>query len=184
MQQAAFRPLHVDAIGAAVAAPRDQLVLQVVDLVAVGVLIAPRAFGDQADAGVLVAHVAFGRIGVLFLIVGQVVRAQVLVPADEGDVALVFQVLLGTAELVAHDVGVLVRAGGAGLFGVGAGRGLRRSLEGRDRILDRAQRPALGLFVRRQRRQAQGDTERQGQQAKDWTHAVPGSGTVRFRNGG
>src|SRR5690606_30167898 len=48
--QRALRALHADAVGAAVAAPFDQLVADIVDLVGVARLVAARAPGHHAHA--------------------------------------------------------------------------------------------------------------------------------------
>ena len=159
MQQAAFRPLHVDAVGAAVAATGHQLVAHVVDLVRIGALVAARAVGHQTDAGILVADVAVGDVGVLLLVVLQVVRAEELVAPAERHVALVLQIGLRPAQAVAFDGGRLLGTLLARGLGIAGRRRLRRLAECRNRVLDGTQRPAFGLLIVGQRGQAQGDAE-------------------------
>src|SRR5690606_22595522 len=115
------RAAHGDRVGAAVAAAVDQLVADVGDDVAVVVLAALGAVGDDADAGVLVAHVALGHVAPALGVEAQLVGAEELVAADQGEVALVLRGGLGAAELVALDVGGLLVAR-LGQFGIGRRR--------------------------------------------------------------
>src|SRR5690606_15316947 len=119
--QRALRALHLDAFGAAVAAPLGQLVGDVVDAVGVGLLVALQALGHQAHARILVAHPAAGHVGRALAAVLEVVGAQELVAAPQGHVARVLQALaVHAGEAVAGDVGRQ-----AGAVGGVAGGGLR-----------------------------------------------------------
>src|SRR5690606_25346300 len=90
----------------------------------------------------------------------QLVGAQELVAADQGDVALVLRSGLGAAEFVALDVGRLLVAG------LRRGRVRRRRLaERRQDVADRAQAPVERLLVGHGG-QGQGDAQGQGQQAQ------------------
>src|SRR5690606_18716347 len=104
------RALQLDVLGAAVAAPRHQLVADVADVVAVVDLAALGLLGDQAHAGVLVAHAAGGDVVPGLHVVGELVGAQVLVAAAQGDVAGDAPARLRAADLVALDVGGLLAA--------------------------------------------------------------------------
>src|SRR5690606_1186872 len=138
--QRAERPVHGDVVGAAVAASRDQLVADVVELVGVAVLVALGGFRDQAHARILVAHAAGGDVGAGLALVGELVRAEELVATTERHVALEHGLFLGPAQGVAVDVGRLVdaRAGDAGR--------VLRIRECRDGIHDRAQAPVFWPF--------------------------------------
>ena len=153
--------VEVDAVGATVAASRDQLVLHVLDLVGVRVLVARGPGCDDPHAAVLVTDIAVGDVGVVVLIVGQVIGIQVLVAAAQDDIALVFQVLFGAIQLVALDRGRLLGAFGTGLDRIASGFVVGAAIEGSNGFLYGAQIPVVGLIVRSERRQAQGDGQRQ-----------------------
>ena len=117
--------------------------------------------GDDPHAAVLVADVAVGDVGIVVLVVAEVVGIQVLVAAAQDDVALVVQVLLGAAKLVALDGRRLLGAICPGLGGVAAWFVAGAAIEGGNGVLYRAQIPVVGFIVRSEGRQAQGDGERQ-----------------------
>lgn len=157
--------LQIHRFGRTIAAPVHQLVLDVGDLVGVGVLIAFGAVGDHAEGGVLVADIAFGDVVAGLGVHAQVVGTQELVAALERHVALVLRGGIGTGELVAFDVGrqLLAHFGGLGIGGGGA-------VEAGQRIHRRAQSPVQRL-VGSHGRKADGDAQRQGQQAENSAHA-------------
>lgn len=157
--------LQVHRFGAAVAAPVHQLVLDVGDLVAVGVLVALGAVGDHAEGGVLIADIALGDVIAGLGVHAQVVRAQELVAALERDVALVLRGGAGAGKLVTFDVGGQLLAHFCG-FGIGGGR----AVEAWQRVHGRAQSPVQRL-VGSHCRQANGNAQGQGQQAESSAHA-------------
>ena len=165
----AHRTLQVDRLGATVAAAGHQLVLDVGDLVGVAFLVAFGAAGLHPDRGVLVPDVALGDVVAGFGVEAQVVGAQELVAALERDIALVVGHHGGTGQLVAFDVRrLLVTRRGRGFVGLG------RVVEHGQHVGHRAQAPVHRLVVG-QGRQADGDTEGEGQQAEGSAHAVSDS---------
>lgn len=175
---------QLDRVGAAVAAPVHQLVTDVADGVGVGALVALGTVGDDADARVLVADVAFGLVGARFRIHLQPVGAQELVATNQGDVAVDQGHGPGAALGVALDHGGLVVAGRI----AGPGRGWS-ALERRNHVAGRAQCPVQGLVVigHRHAWQAGGDAQGQRQQAQGNSHGGKASGQkspVACRNRG
>ena len=83
------------AVGAAVAALFQQLVVDALQGVGVLGLVALGAIGLQAQPGSLVADAAFGGIPLFFLVVDQLLGAHELVAAAQGHVAVEHRVFLG-----------------------------------------------------------------------------------------
>ncbi len=165
----ADRTLQVDRLGATIAAAGHQLILDIADLVGVAFLVALGATGLHPDRGVLVTDIALGDVVAAFGIEAQVVGAQELVAALERDIALVVGHHGGTGQLVAFDVRrLLVTRRGRGFVGLG------RVVEHGQHVGHRAQAPVHRLVVG-QGRQADGDTEGEGQQAEGSAHAVSDS---------
>ncbi|MNV35932.1 hypothetical protein D3C71_1273930 [compost metagenome] len=147
------RTLQVDRFGAAIAAPGDQLVLDVADLVGIGFLIAFGAFGHHPDRAVRVTDIAFGDVVAGLGIEAQVFGAHELVTALEHDVALVLGNGAGAAELVAFDIGgLLVARGGSGRIGLGC------FAEGGQDFRGWAKAPVQRLIIGH-RRQANGNSQ-------------------------
>ncbi len=166
--------LHLDLLGAAVAAPADQLVAQVLDGVAVRGLVAVGALGEDAHARVLVAHAPLGGVGPGLAVVDELVGAKELVAAGELHVALEHRAVGVAVQHVAGDVGRQV------LPVAGLADGGRRVQERRDRVLQRAQLPhavrLLGVD-----RQGGRDAQRQWEEAEAVSHAAIHSGGKNAR---
>ena len=165
-------PGQAQAVRAAVAASRQQLVLQVLDGVGVGVLVALGARRRRRRRPrVLEAHAAFGRVVARLLVEGQLVGAHELVAAAHGHVALEYRVGVGAGEQVALDIG----GGFAGGVDVQSFRRTDRIGERRHHVADRAQPPVLRRVVGGTRLQAKRDAQGQGKQAQDGAHGRSGA---------
>ena len=153
------RALQVDGVGAAIAAPRDQLVANVADLVAVRFLVAFGTLGGQANGRIGIADVAVGDVIAGFGVHTQAVGAHELVTALERDVAAELRHDAGAGELVALDVGGQVAAnGGGGRVGLGG------IVERGQHVGSWTQVPVHWLLIG-QGRQANGNAQGQGKQA-------------------
>ena len=165
--------LQVDRAGSAIAAAVDQLVLDVADPVAVGLAVAFGALGGNAKARVRVADAAFGDVVAGFGVGAQHIGANELVTTAHQHITGVFGRGAGAGQAVAFDLGRQLVADG-GLRSIGR----RCFAEGRQCIGGWTQVPVDRLLIG-QRRQGDGNAQRQGQESKGSAHV----GSADWANG-